>query len=310
MGGEGFQGAAEAMAAHHAPRHPIHADQLHHLSPGEELHPPRRHLPHQRLVGAIEQLLAGLAAGVEGAAHQGAAEAAVGQGAAVLAGEGHPLGHALIDDRAADFRQAVAAGLAGAEIAALQRVAEEAADAVAVTGVVLGGVDAPLGRHRMGPPRAVVISDQLHPVALLSQGGGGRGAGQAAAHHQHPQLALVGRADQGQALTAALPGRIERARRQARLKARRGRREGWQRGWRSWGSCGRGSAAAEGAEGEGGGHGMPAAREARSTRAIGSTLKAAPRSRARARPAQRIRSRLPGSSQPRLRWALSLPCSR
>ena len=305
MGGEGFQGAAEAMAAHHAPRHPIHADQLHHLSPGEELHPPRRHLPHQRLVGAIEQLLAGLAAGVEGAAHQGAAEAAVGQGAAVLAGEGHPLGHALIDDRAADFRQAVAAGLAGAEIAALHRVAEEAADAVTITGVVLGGVDAPLGRHRMGPPRAVVISDQLHPVALLSQGGGGRGAGQAAAHHQHPQLALVGRADQGQALTAALPGRIERARRQARLKARRGRREGWQRGWRRWGSCGRGSAAAEGAEGEGGGHGMPAAREARSTRANGSTLKAAPRSRARARPAQRIRSRLPGSSQPRLRWALS-----
>ena len=206
MGREGFQGAAEAMAAHHTPRHPIHADQLHHLAPGEELHPPRRHLPHQRLVGAVQQLLAGLAAGVEGATHQGAAKAAVGQGAAVLPGEGNPLGHALVDDRAADLRQPVTAGLAGAEIAALHRVAEEAVDAVAVAGVVLGGVDAPLGRHRMGPPWAVVIDNQLHPVALLGQGGGGRGAGQAAAHHQHPQLALIGRADQGQALTAALPG--------------------------------------------------------------------------------------------------------
>ena len=244
MGGEGFQGAAQAMAAHHTPRHPIHADQLHHLAPAEELHPPCRHLPHQRLVGAIQQLLAGLAAGVEGAAHQGATEAAVGQGAAVVPGEGHPLGHALVDDRAADLRQPVAAGLPGPEIATLHRVAEEALDAVAIAGVVLGGVDASLGRHGMGPPRAVVIGNQLHPVALLGQGGGGRGTGQAAAHHQHPQPALVGGADQGQALAAALPGRIQRATRQARLEARRGRRGAPLRWRRHWGSGGGGSTTA------------------------------------------------------------------
>ena len=138
----------------------------------KQLHPPGRHLPQHRLDGAIQQLLAGLAAGIEGAAHLGAAEAAVGQAAAILPGEGHPLGDALVDDRTADFRQPVTACFPGAEITPLQRVAEQTLHTVAVVGVVLGGVDAPLGRHRMGPPRAVVIGDHPHPVALLGQGGG------------------------------------------------------------------------------------------------------------------------------------------
>ena len=55
-------------------------------------------LPAERLVGAEQELLAGLAAGVEGARHLGAAERAVVEQAAVLAGEGHALGHALVDD--------------------------------------------------------------------------------------------------------------------------------------------------------------------------------------------------------------------
>ena len=101
-------------------------------------------LPLERLVGAEEQLLAGLAAGVERARHLRAAERAVGQQAAVLARERHALRDALVDDVDADLRQAVDVGLAGAEIAALHRVVEQPEDAVAVVLVVLRGVDAAL----------------------------------------------------------------------------------------------------------------------------------------------------------------------
>jgi hypothetical protein len=55
------------------------------------------------LVGAEQELLAGLAAGVERAAHLRAAERAVGEQAAVLAGERHALGDALVDDVHADL---------------------------------------------------------------------------------------------------------------------------------------------------------------------------------------------------------------
>ena len=50
------------------------------------------HLLHHRLVGAEQQLLAGLAPGVERAGHLRAAEGAVVEQAAVLPGEGHALG--------------------------------------------------------------------------------------------------------------------------------------------------------------------------------------------------------------------------
>ena len=97
------------------------------------------------LVGAEQELLAGLAAGVEGAGDLGAAEGAVVEQAAVLAGEGHALGHALVDDVDRDLGQAVDVGLAAAVVAALDGVVEQPVDAVAVVLVVLGGVDAALG---------------------------------------------------------------------------------------------------------------------------------------------------------------------
>ena len=62
-------------------------DELEHLVPGEHLDRAGRDLPLERLVGADEQLLAGLAARVERARHLHAAEGAVVEQAAVLAGE-------------------------------------------------------------------------------------------------------------------------------------------------------------------------------------------------------------------------------
>ena len=115
---------------------------------------PRADLAFERLVGAEQQLLAGLAAGVEGARHLRAAEGAVVEVAAVFAGERHALRHALVDDVDADLRQAVDVGFARAEVAALDRVVEQAVDAVAVVLIILGGVDAALRGDAVRAPRA------------------------------------------------------------------------------------------------------------------------------------------------------------
>jgi hypothetical protein len=137
-------------------------DDVEHLVPLYISTVPRPDLPLERLVGAEQQLLAGLAAGVERAGDLGAAEGAVVEQAAVLAGEGHALGDALVDDvRPTDLGEAVDVGLAGAEVAALDRVVEQAVHAVAVVLVVLGGVDAALGGDRVRPARGVVEGEDF-----------------------------------------------------------------------------------------------------------------------------------------------------
>ena len=117
-------------------------------------------LPLERLVGAEQELLAGLAARVERARDLRAAEGAVVEQAAVLAREGHALRHALVDDVHADTcGQPVDVGLARAEVAALDGVVEEPLDAVAVVLVVLGGVDAALRGDRVRAARAVLEAE-------------------------------------------------------------------------------------------------------------------------------------------------------
>ena len=58
----------------------------------------------------------------------------------------------------ADLGEPIDVRLAGAEVAALDRVVEEPVDAVAVVLVVLGGVDAALGGDAVGAARAVLDS--------------------------------------------------------------------------------------------------------------------------------------------------------
>ena len=88
-----------ASAAGHA----IHCDQLQQVAAAEQGDAAGGHLTQQGAGGAVEQLLAGLAAGIKGAAHQRPPKAAGGEGTAVLAGERHSLGHALINDAAAQL---------------------------------------------------------------------------------------------------------------------------------------------------------------------------------------------------------------
>ena len=171
-------------------------DELEHLVPGVHLHRAGGDLALQGLVGADEQLLSGLAAGVEGARHLHAPEGAVVEQPAVLAGERHALRDALVDDVRADLGEPVDVGLAGAVVAAFDGVVEEPVDRVAVLLVVLGRVDPALGRDRVRPPRAVLVAERLDLVAGLAEGRRGGTAGQAGADDDDRQLAPVGRVDQ------------------------------------------------------------------------------------------------------------------
>ena len=150
----------------------------------------------ERLVGAEQQLLAGLAAGVEGARHLGAAEAAVVEQAAVLAGERHALGDALVDDVDRHLGEAVHVGLTGPVVAALHGVVEEAVDGVAVALVGLRRVDAALGGDGVGPTGGVVVGEGVDVVAELAEGGGGRATGEPGADDDHLEPAAVVRRHQ------------------------------------------------------------------------------------------------------------------
>ena len=196
VGDVGLDLAGHHVAHDDATGPPVHDDELEHLVPGVHLDRAGRDLALEGLVGAEQQLLAGLAARVEGARHLGAAERAVVEQAAVLAGEGHALGDALVDDARADLGQAVDVGLAGAEVAALDRVVEEAVDGVAVVLVVLRGVDPALGGDGVRAPRGVLVAEGLDLVARLAEGRARRPAGETGADDDDGELAAVGRVDQ------------------------------------------------------------------------------------------------------------------
>src|SRR5207248_3006595 len=119
---------------------------------------------------AGEELLAGLAPGVERARHLRPSERAGVEQAAVLPRERHALGDALVDDLDADLGEAIDVRLAGAVVAALDRVVEEPVDAVAVVLVVLGRVDAALRGDAVRPAGRVVEREHLDPVAELAEG--------------------------------------------------------------------------------------------------------------------------------------------
>ena len=76
----------------------VDVDNVDHLGPVPELDVAEADLACQLLVGTDQQLLAGLASRIEGAAHLGAAEAAIVEQAAVLACKRHTLGNHLVND--------------------------------------------------------------------------------------------------------------------------------------------------------------------------------------------------------------------
>ena len=146
-----------------------------------------RHL----LVCADEQLLASLTARIKRAAYLRAAETAVVQLAAVLAGKWNTLSNHLVDDVDRNLCQAMHVCLARAEVAALDGVLEQAVDAVAVALIVLCGVNAALGRNGVCASWRVV---ERKRVNLITQFGKRCGSGctcKAGANHDDLELSLV-----------------------------------------------------------------------------------------------------------------------
>ena len=170
--------AGDQVARDNASGAAIHHHQVEHFSARIHLHLPAGDLPLEGLIGAQQQLLAGLAAGVESAGDLRTAEGAVIQHAAVLPGEGYALRHALVDDIHADLSQPVNVGLARAKIAALDGVVEQPVDAVAVPVIVFGRVNASLRGDAVGAPRGILEAKALDVVAQLPQRRGRRSAGQ------------------------------------------------------------------------------------------------------------------------------------
>ena len=190
---------------------PVDDDQVEHLRARVHLDRAGADLALEGLVRAEQQLLARLPAGVEGARHLRAAERPGVEQARVLAGEGHALRDALVDDVEADLGQAVHVRLARAEVAALDRVVEQPVHRVAVVAVVLRGVDAALGRDRVRAPRAVLVAERLHVVAGLAQRRRRGAAGQAGADDDDAHLAAVGRVHEARGELAVRPPVADRA---------------------------------------------------------------------------------------------------
>jgi hypothetical protein len=128
-------------------------DQVEHLAARQHRDPAGRFLLRERVIRAQQQLLAGLPARVERPRDERPAERSVREQAAVLARERYALRDGVIDDPRGQLGQAIDVRLAGAKVAALERVVEEALDAVAVVAIVLRRVDAALRGDAVGAPR-------------------------------------------------------------------------------------------------------------------------------------------------------------
>ena len=147
----------------------------------------------QGRVGTEEELLAGLAAGIEGTGNLRAAERTVVEQSAIVAGEGNALGHALVDDVVAHFGQTVHVGLAAAVVTALDGVVEQTVDGVVVVLVVLGGVDTTLRGDGVGAARGVADAEHFDVVPQLTQRGGCGSATETGADHDDLHFTLIGR---------------------------------------------------------------------------------------------------------------------
>ncbi len=190
----------------------VHDHEIEHFGARKHLHRClRRSAVAERGVGAEQKLLAGLAAGVKGARDLRAAEGAIREQAAVFAGKGHALRHALVDDVRADFRQPIHVRFARAEVAALDRVVKKPVNGVAVVLVVLRGIDPALRGDRVRAPRRVLVAKAFHLVAHLAERGRGARAGQAGADDDDLVFPLVRGVDQLRVELVLLPLLLERA---------------------------------------------------------------------------------------------------
>ena len=210
VGDEGLELAGGHVAGDDAARLALVDDELDHLVAGIFLDGAGRDLTLERLVGADQQLLTRLATRVERTGHLHAAEGAVVEEAAVLAGEGNALRDALVDDVGADLGEAVDVVLTGAVVAALDRVVEETVDGVVVVAVVLRGVDTTLRGDGVRAAGGVLVEEAVDVVTHFAERGGGGAAREAGSDDDDAQLTTVGGVHQRCVELTLLPAAVDR----------------------------------------------------------------------------------------------------
>jgi hypothetical protein len=184
------------ISSHNAPGLTINHDDVQHLCHWKHLAAAQPDLALQRLIRPDEQLLAGLPSRVEGSRNLGATERAVRQQSSVLSCEGNTLGHTLVDNVDADLCQAIDVGLASAEIAAFDRVVEQAVDAISVVRIVFRGIDSALSCNAVRAPGRILETETLDVVAKLGERSCRGTSGQSRTDDDDVELPLVGRVDQ------------------------------------------------------------------------------------------------------------------
>ena len=109
-----------------------------------------------------------------------------------------------------DLRQPVYVGFAGAEVAALDGVVEEAINAIAVVLVVFCRVDAALRGDGMGAPGRILETKALNVVSELGKRRCGGSAGKSRADDEDGVFALVRRIYELQFEARAIPSCLNR----------------------------------------------------------------------------------------------------
>ena len=193
MGGKAFDVAGDEVAGDDATGASIDNDEVHHFVAFMEFDAATGYFAAKGTVGTEEELLAGLAAGIESAADLSTAEGAVVEESTIVAGEGYTLGNTLVDDAATDFSQTVDVCFAGTVVATFDGIAEKTLDAVAVVLIVLGCIDAALGSDGVCTAGGILNAEYVHVEAQCSQRGGSRGTGKACTHNNDVDFTLVGR---------------------------------------------------------------------------------------------------------------------
>ena len=166
------------------------------LTTVEQPHTAQTNLARQLLVGTEQQLLTSLSTGVEGAANLGATKTAVIEQSTIFTSKRHALGNHLVDDVDRHLGQAIHVAFARAEVTTLDGVTEKSRNAVAVTLIVLGCIDATLSGNRVGAARGVMKSKCVDAIAELGKRRRSRSAGQTSAHHDDFELAFVAWVDE------------------------------------------------------------------------------------------------------------------
>src|SRR5690606_17906416 len=111
-----------------------------------------------------QQLLTGLPRRVKRSLYLRAAKRSIRKQAAVFPGKGNPLGHTLVNDVGADFRQAIYVSFPSAVVSSFYRIVKKAIYAIPIVLIVLRGIDTSLGCNGVSPSGTILKAEGFNPI--------------------------------------------------------------------------------------------------------------------------------------------------